>query len=160
PSTTTAIQTLPAVRLERGQLTISQENRPDVIIHGIDAEVQDHGDQVVLEGTGADPYWGNWSLEGTFDRSRACMLTLHTPWVHITQAMLDRLPFVSPKVWRQVQVEGDTPVEFTFRLDPAADKVHYRVALAPKATRVHVASIHLDADQAQGQLAIEDAVVQ
>src|SRR5262249_37231284 len=50
PSATTAVQTLPAVHLERGQLTLSQEGRPDMVIYGVDAEVQDHGDHVVLEG--------------------------------------------------------------------------------------------------------------
>ncbi len=160
PSTTTAVQTLPAVRLEQGQLTLRQEGRPDMVITGIDATARDQGDGLVLEGTLTDPYWGHWSIQGTFYRTGSSQLTLKTPQVHVRQEMLERLPFVAPKVWQHVQVEGDTPVEFTLRLDRAAEKVHYRVSLEPEATHVSITSIRLQADQARGRLVIEDKSVQ
>lgn len=153
-------QAFPAVHLERGQLTLQQEGHPDMVITGIAAALQDEGSQLVLQGTVADPYWGTWNLHGTLPRNGSAVLLLKTPLVHITQAMLDRLPFVAPKVWQHVQVEGATPVELTLRLDLAARKAHYRLVLEPEATRVHIAAIHLDADQAHGQLVIEDKVVQ
>jgi hypothetical protein len=160
PLSTTAGKTLPAMHLAHGQLTLRQEGRTDMVITGIDAAIHDDDGRLVLEGKIIDPYWGVWDLQGMLDRASGSSLALKTPHVHLTQAMLDRLPFVAPKVWQQVQIEGDTPVECTFRLDPAADKVHYRVTLAPKATRVHVTAIRLEADQARGNLVIENQIVQ
>src|SRR5207248_2249609 len=94
PSAAAEAPTLPVLHLERGQLTLRQEGRPDMVLHGIDAEVHDYGDHYVMEGTVTDPYWGQWNLQGTFARTHAGTFTLKTPHVHITQAMLDQLPFV------------------------------------------------------------------
>jgi hypothetical protein len=150
----------PAVHLERGQLTLHQEGYPDLVLTGIEADFQDDGTQLVLQGTVADPDWGTWSVHGTLPRSGSATLLLQNPGIHLTQTMLDRLPFVAPKVWQHVQVEGDTPVALTLRLDLAERKARYRLVLEPKATRVHIPAIHLHAEQAHGQLVIEDKVVQ
>src|SRR5204863_5730561 len=66
---------------------------------------------------------------------------------------------VSPTVWAQFQAEGDSPVELTLSYDPQGPAVHYRVALDPEHTRLHVTAIDLPADQASGKVVIEDGVV-
>ncbi len=144
----------PAVRVERGRLTLRQEGRPDTVIGGITADFRPDGERLVLEGTVADPYWGDWTAVGDVTPARRQgSLTLNRPEGRVTQEMLDRLPFVPEATWQAVRAEGDTPVELSLRF---AEEVHYRVALRPRNTRVRVTAIDLDADRAEGEVVIDD----
>jgi hypothetical protein len=151
---------LPLIVLEDGQVTIQQEGHPDLVVHGIQATLSPDNELLVLAGTVADGYWGRWTLEGSLDPVTAAGSgTLRTTQIHLTEPMLRDLPFVSPNVWTQFQAEGDSPVELTLRYDPAGPALHYRVALEPEHTRLHVTAIDLHADQASGKVLIEDGVV-
>ena len=151
---------LPAVHLRDGRLVLHQEGRPaDMVVNGVDADLSGDGPLVTLEGTVADPLWSGWTVNGTLDReTRALSATLETDQIHVRQALLDRLPFVPPGVWRQVQVEGDTPVALTLRTDPSP-AVHYQVAMALKAAQVRVAAIDLSVDEARGRVVVANGVV-
>jgi hypothetical protein len=72
---------------------------------------------------------------------------------------LRSIPFVSPKVWDQVQVEAQTPVQFRLRFDPAADSWKYRVAMRPEHASVYVKAISLQSDQVEGSVIVEDGLV-
>jgi hypothetical protein len=152
--------TLPDVHLHHSRLTIDQEGRPPFAVEGIDAEVHSRDGKLVVTGSAHDPRWGDWDLNGSVDPAGGPSSgTLKTAGVHVTQQMLEDLPFVGRSVWENVQAEGDTRAELTLSYDPAGPKVHYRVTLEPTNTRVHVTSIDLPADRAQGRVIIEDAVV-
>jgi hypothetical protein len=86
-------------------------------------------------------------------------MTLTNAGLHVTQAMLRRVPFVSEKVWQHVTLEGDTPVELRLTLPPPPTQVSYRVTLSPKNTVVFVPSIDLAAINAQGDVVVEDKLV-
>ncbi len=73
--------------------------------------------------------------------------------------MLRDLPFVPESVWREVQVNGDTPGTITLTFDPARPPLHYRIELEPRHTHVHVRAIDLDIDDISGRLVIDDTVV-
>jgi hypothetical protein len=152
--------TLPEVHLHHSRLTIEQEGRPPFAVEGIDAEVRSRDGKLAVTGAVHDPRWGSWDLDGSVDPAGGPSSgTLKTAGTHVNQKMLEDLPFVGASVWENVQAEGDTPAEFTLSYDPANQKVHYRVALDPKNTQVHVTSIDLSAERAQGKVIIEDAVV-
>ncbi len=73
------------------------------------------------------------------------------------------LPFVSPKVWKHVELEGVTPVDFTLKVARSLSgksDVSYRVELDPEETTVHVTSINLHADRASGKVIVEDKQVE
>jgi len=161
PARAAAGTELPEIRLHKSVLLLCQQGRPEMTLHDVDATLRPSASGALrLEGTLADRYWGNWSFAGTLGPgTHAVALDLKTPRLHITQAMLDALPFVSPGVWEQVQFEGDSPVDLSFRVDPGGDGVHYRVALEPEATKVHVKSIDLHADETRGKVVIEDKLV-
>jgi hypothetical protein len=151
---------IPTVHLQGGQIVLRQEGRPELALQGLDGQLESDGDRLVLHGTATDSTWGTWSLEGASEHSSGrSTATLRTAGIHITQAMLDRLPFVPEKVWKQVQCEGDTPVEVHVDFDSSADQVHYRVSLEPTGTSVVVTSIDLHAEQAQGKVVIDDNIV-
>src|SRR5262249_28837570 len=69
------------------------------------------------------------------------------------------LPYVPPDVWEQVQATGRTSADVRVRLWGTKPNVHYRVTLAPRDTRIHVAAIDLDADRTSGQVVVEDGPV-
>jgi len=151
---------LPAIHLEHSRLTLSQEGRPDLVLHDLTADIRSEGPRLSLTGTVAEALGAEWQVNGNLDRSNgAGSLTLATRIAHVTPEVLRGLPFVPESVWQQVQAEGDTPVELTLRLDPAGDTVHYRVALHPEAARIQIAAIDLDTQQTRGKVVIEDDVV-
>lgn len=153
---------LPEIRLEGSRITLSQEGRPDLVIHGVNATLHKGSEQETLEGTVADPKWGDWTLSGTLDPTRrGGSITLKTEHIHLTQPMLDSLPFVSPVVWKAVRIEkGDTPVEFTLGSRADEENFHYEITLNPQSTTVEVTSIDLKAEQARGRVVIKDGLVE
>jgi hypothetical protein len=152
---------LPDIHLRQGRLTLLQEGRSPFVVGGVDAEIRSEEGRLVVTGTVQDERWGNWDVTGSMDpASGASTGTLKSAGpVHVTQPMLEDLPFVGANVWENVQAEGDTPVVFTLRYEPAKRALHYRVELEAENTHVHVTSIDLTAEQARGKVVIEDRVV-
>jgi hypothetical protein len=152
--------TLPAIHLQNGRLALQQEGRPEFSVEGVIGDLHSEGERLRLTATVTDPTWGNWTLEGAFDRQKETgTATLHGDRRHVTQAMLDQLPFLSPAIWREVQLEGDTPVQLTARFGPTVKDLHYRVELQPENVTAHISAIELTTTDARGQVAIEDEVV-
>lgn len=154
---------LPRLHIEQGELTLDQEGQRPMVLHGINADiVPDDKGGMKLIGTITDPFWGHWTATGDFDTTGGSGgVTLNTPGVAVTMEMLQSIAFVPPKVWRQVQIEGTTPARVQLRLQTGSEKprVHYRVEIAPRDARVHVASIELDARQTSGKAVVEDELV-
>jgi hypothetical protein len=152
---------LPLIHLHDSRLTLRQEGRPEFVLQGIDADVSGRGDRLVLDGTVDDPTWRGWTVAGEADEAtREVSFTLKSrKLVHVTPALLRRVPFVPAWVWRELWVGGDTSGEITFRSDARAGRVHYRVRLAPRRARVFVRAIQLGAAGARGNVVVEDGVV-
>jgi hypothetical protein len=154
-------EAFPKVHVQQGQLTIDQAGRTPMIVTGFTGDVTAQGNQLTLTGTVDDPYWQRWAVTATADRDTgAVVLRLTTPRARVTQEALERLPFVHPAVWQNVQADGVTPVDFTLRFNTNARGVKYRVEAEPVDTRVTVPVISLDADQASGRVVVEDALVE
>ncbi|HLN26473.1 MAG TPA: hypothetical protein VK395_01870 [Gemmataceae bacterium] len=150
----------PSLSFKSARVRLLQEGHPDFEIAEIGGQLHAEGDRLVLTGTATDPAWGDWAVTGSMDPiTETTTMRMTAARVHLTQAMLSSLPFVPAKVWRQVQCEGDTPVELVVGSDLLAKKRHYRVNLEPESTKVHISSINLYADRAHGKVAIEDGVV-
>jgi hypothetical protein len=165
PTAKTPVGKLPAVRIEGGHFRLEQEGRPPMTAAGLNADVTGEGPAVHLRGTIDDPYWGKWDVTASLDRqTKVVTLRLDSGPTHVTMEKLRSLPFVSKKVWDEVEIEGDTPVRFTETFRPAETPggkpdVHYRIELEPRNTKVYIPSIRLHAEQASGKVVIEDKVV-
>jgi hypothetical protein len=160
PRPTEKNRPLPNLHLSDGTLVLRQTGRPDLIVHGIDAHLEQEDGTFVVRALTNDPHWGAWTATGTIDPATGAGETrLQNPRADLTMAKLRTLPFVSSNVWEEVQAEGTTPVDFTFRFDPAAGSWKYRIVLHPESTWVHVRAIDLRADQVQGEVIIEDGMV-
>lgn len=156
---------LPNLRFEHSQITIQKEGAADLVIPDIKATLQSQGDQIVLAGHADNAHqssWGPWNLQGVFGRqTKETSFTLRSDGaIHVTQAMLNELPFVQASVWQAVQVDGNTPISATIHYDGARQAVHYRIELEPRGTEVHVPCIDLDATGASGKVVVEDGLVE
>ena len=88
---------MPHVRIDNGKLTLNQDGRPPMVIQGIKADLTSDGGDLKAAGAVADPFWGDWSLDGSFkDESGAVDLTLAAKEVEVDAARLKGLPFVAP----------------------------------------------------------------
>lgn len=146
-----------------GTVTLKQQGRPDLVVGGVTADLSPDGNDLLLVSDFDDPRWGKGHLTGDYDGATGVVEgTLKTGEVHLTADELAALPFVPAETWRQVRCEGDTTAEIRLRIrtrGTAPGAVRYRVALAPRRTKVHVTAIGLTADDALGRVTIEDDVV-
>jgi hypothetical protein len=129
-------------------------------LEGIAADVWEEGERLVLEGTIGSTDGSGWAVSGELDRAtEAGTLVLRADEVNLTREKLHRLPFISPEVWKQVQIEGKSPVVLTLRSDRRAGAVRYRAVLGPSAVVVDVPAVNLRVVEAHGQLTVEDGLV-
>jgi hypothetical protein len=152
---------VPAIRVEHSQITLDKEGEQPLVVNDFKGSLRPEEDRLEISGEGNSPRWGKLVLNGTVDaRTDAADVRLKTAGtVHVTQAMLDALPFIPASVWKDVQAEGDTPVQLKVTYDPEANKYHYRVDMEPKHTRVVVPAAALHGSDASGKITVEDNVV-
>jgi hypothetical protein len=116
----------PNVRLRGGRLTLRQDGRPALVVHGIDLAMTSAANDN-LSGHVDDPVFGKLAVTGHAGDALELMLRGTTP--AITPAMLRDLPFVPRAVWKQIEAEGtDVPLELDFTFQKADPPVRYRVA--------------------------------
>ena len=151
---------IPSCSIVNSRIAIHQVGLPEFVLTGVNADISSNGELLALKGSIADKLWGDAAIEASFNQeTRDASFSLKMPRTHITQKMLASLPFVPAKTWDQVQLEGDTPVSLVVRIDPAIPGIHSRVELAPEDTSVHVNSIDLHAQHANGTVVIEDKII-
>jgi translocation and assembly module TamB len=151
----------PVIHVEGGKVTVRQEGRPDMVVSGVRADLRPDGGQVKITGTVSDSEWGEWSLDGSMDRGAGSLTaTLKTDRADVTQEKLLRIPVVPAAVWKEVEASGPTPVEFTFRHDPRAQRVnHYRVELHPDGAAITLPTLALETRDVRGGVIVEDELV-
>lgn len=151
---------LPTLHIHEGRITLDQQGREAFTLSGLEAKLQEKPEGYELDGTLADPQWGDWSVQGNYDRGQErLILRLTTPHTTVRQDMLRRLPFVSPNVWAAVEVNGTTGADITLRF-PVGARPSYRVDLDVESADLRIPSIELRAHGVSGRTLIEDGVVQ
>lgn len=152
---------LPIIQLDGGTLTLAQDGRAPMVVHGIQGTLTPSDNGLSIAGTVADNFWGAWTVGGSVESAAGTVeLLLDTPRADVTAAQLTALPFVSPDVWQEVVVEGATPVHLTLRLAPGvANSTRYRVEVQPTNAHVQVRAVDLDAREAGGTVVVEDKLV-
>jgi AsmA-like C-terminal region len=165
PRPTGPSQNWPRFQLKAGSITLSQEGRAlPLVLNGLTAQISVEAGTWALAGTLHDPFWGDWKIEGAFyqeDRRFTLHMLTDGTRVNVTQEHLERVPFMSLKVCQQLRnVEGNTSVDFTLNIVAGVPGADYRVELDPRDTRLHVASIDLDATETSGRVVIENRQVQ
>jgi hypothetical protein len=163
PHPTPTGQAWPRIRLENSQLSLEQEGlEGPFILRGLRAELTPTEGGLQIQGRFAVDDLGDWGLRGQIDpASGTATLDLECPsLIHLTQAHLQRVPFVSPTVWKQIQdIDGRSAVTLRLR-HRGGEQVKYRVEMRAEETKVQVASIHLETTGTRGRIIIEDGLVE
>ncbi len=160
PKPKTAAAATSAFKIEGGQVTLKQEGRPDLVVTDFTGELHPEGERLALTGTCQEARWGQWAALGSWDRASGdASLRLLTPQASFTQKQLETLPFVSPRVWNQVKIDGDAGVDLTVRWDAVAGRVRYRAALDVEKAKLHITSIDLKTTDTGGKVVVEDGLV-
>ena len=151
---------VPPIRLERARVTLRQEGRADLDFGGINAVLRTIGDALQLTGTADDPVLGAWTIAGALDAAAESSLTLKTAAIHLTPTLLERMPFIPPAAWEQIQADGVTPLTLTIRFDAVTERVFYEAVLTPEQLTARVKALDLPLEQAHGRIIVADGVVQ
>jgi hypothetical protein len=157
--------TLPRIKVEGGKLTLRQEGHDQpFVVNNVKAEATPETSTRVLNFSGSvnDSFWGDWSITGSCDLPNArVVLKLHADRAEATQEKLKRLPFVPEETWKNLRIdEGVTPVDCTFTVQAEEPRVHYRIELAPRDTRLSIPAVQLPVEKAGGKMVIEDNFIQ
>ena len=151
--------TLPAVFLEQGEIIFRKDGHPDLVAKNVNAQLAHENGQLVLTGTADNVQLGKLTIHGSLDNDgQKITVQLKTESkAHVTQSILDRMPFVPAECWREIQiVAGDTTAELTVRYERKAKYLQYRLDLAPESTKFAITGIHLLAHDGRGKVTVED----
>lgn len=155
-----SVAAVPRVRLVNGRLTLRQDGREPMVLHGINAVLEPAADGLQLKGTVSDPEWGEWQIDGGLTDARQVHLHLTTPRTHFTPSRLATLPFVPRVVWEQVRAEGEAAADVTLRFGADGKDAHYRMVLDVLAGTTTVTAVGLPAEKTTGRIVIDGARVE
>lgn len=161
PSMSSGEASVPEVVVDNATLTIEQEGRPAFILRNANLTLNQKDASYNVGGGAKDPEWGDWDLTATAasDLESATATIKTASAVRFTQPMLDRLPFISSAVWKQLQCDGETTGEITLKVNRTDNQFHLRVALEPTLERVYIPSVDLRTTATKGKVIVDDFVV-
>ena len=151
----------PEADLEQADVTFRKEGQQDLTIKNVNARIVRHAKILVLSGSADSIDLGKLTLTGSFDEdSRQAAVHLNSnSKIHVTQSILDRLPFVPARVWEEIQIDsGDT--KLTLHGDVNHKTFHYRVELGSENTSLFVPAFGLAAHRVSGAVIVDDQLVQ
>jgi hypothetical protein len=135
----------PDLHIDNGELTLDCEDRPPMLLHGIQATISGDAGGVRIEGSVHDPEWGEWTVQGRYDMaSHELALDLQTSSTEVTTEKIQAVPFLAGISWEGVYFDGRAPVRLSLRFPPAGTKdgssrVRYHVEVEPTDTNVLLA---------------------
>jgi hypothetical protein len=161
PTTSTApLDMLPAMTMTDSRLVLlgtrGRQMQIDNIVGTLRPGTQGHA----LEATGSNSCC-RWKADGAIDLAKKDVtITMHSDRdIEVTERLLRSLPFVAASVWKEVQVQGATPVAATLAFDWGQQRQSFRVRLQPKRAAVHVAAIDLTTTDLSGEVDIENGTI-
>ena len=123
PSDLSVLKELPDVVVEHSELVLRKAGQPELVAHHVSAHLS-RGDDgaVILSGTADNVELGKLLLSGSIDTAtHEAAVRLNTErTVHVTQPLLNRLPFIPRALWQEIRIDqGETPATLTVRYNLA-----------------------------------------
>jgi hypothetical protein len=150
----------PEVVLEQGEVALHKQGEPALTARDVNAKLtRDETGNIVLSGNGLSEALGKLLIDGSVTaKTGNAVVTLKTTGaVHFTQSVLNRVPFVPPVTWQELQVvEGESTAALTVHYDLHGADLHWKLALAPTRTTVRIPVLDLTAHDATAGLVVND----
>jgi hypothetical protein len=149
----------PEIEIENGEVIFRKEGQTDFVIKKLRIRLNNDGSTLVLSGEGDSADLGKLVLSGSLEKE-AGRATIHLETqttAHVTQTILNQVPFVPGSLWNEIQIaEADTTAKLTLRYDLNNNGLHYRLELVAQNAKVFVPSIDLQTHDAKGKVTIDD----
>ncbi len=163
-SSTSAPGSIPVVIADAATVTIAQEGRPPLVIHGMTARLGPDGDGVSLAARANDPEWGPFEatgrFDGSFDAGRIDLSSKAPAGVEVTAAKTASIPFVPEGVWANVTLKGKVDLRLTVRVDrKGSHPVQVRTEIGLRGTSLRSNTLDLTASRSTGRVVVEGALV-
>jgi len=153
---------LPEIVTKDGQITLAQDGRKPMIIHGVNARLAPAKDGSNLEIKTDDPTWGQVDVTGHFQPSfkNGTFQIRSSPGFVADPEKLEKIPFIPKEVWANLEPRG--PVDAKVRIDLAAESkkpVTVHTDLTLKGTTARLNSLQVTSTDTTGHVTIDDALV-
>jgi len=106
--TTTTPTTLPEADVEQAEVIFRKEGQPELAVKNVNLKLTPETGRWALTGGGDSPELGKISVAGSVEKeSNVAVVHLKNEVkARVTQAILDRVPFVPAGVWDEVRIES------------------------------------------------------
>ena len=104
---------VPTIDFDNSEITIRAEGSPDLVFRKIAGTLDKNANQITLGASAENGIWGKWIIAGLFHKQSANINLQFRSLssIHITQAILEQLPFVPETCWQEVRInQMDTPI--------------------------------------------------
>lgn len=155
---------VPVVIADGAEVSLSQEGRPAMVVHGVTARLGPDGDKVSLAVQSHDPEWGPFEALGRFDpgfnAGRIDLHSLAAGGIEVTPEKTAAIPFVPEGVWANVALQGKVGLRLTVEVDrKKTDPVAVRTEINLRGTTLRSKTLELTASRTTGRVVVEGALV-
>jgi hypothetical protein len=152
--------TLPDFDLTDGQVIFQGSGNRMLQIGNISAALKAAGPRLDVHAIGSNAE-ANWKADGTIDLAgkNIGIAVKSDRDIVVTPSLLNNLPFVPASVWREIQLDGRTPVSAALEYDWGREILRFPIHLEPRQTTLHVAAIDLTTTQTAGKVDIADGAI-
>jgi translocation and assembly module TamB len=153
---------LPDIVARNGVITLDQDGRKPMTIRGVDASLAPVADGGKLDVKTDDPTWGQVVVSGHFDPSfkHGDLQIKSSPGFVADPDKLERIPFIPPEVWANLEPRGPVDALVNIKLDADAAKpvvVHTEITLDGTDARLN--TLQVESTNTRGHIVIDDALV-
>ena len=153
---------IPAVEVNRAEITVAQDGRSPLKIARADAKLNTRAGREVVEATTDDPIWGHVRIAGQFDPSfKAGSVTIHSsPGFVVDPVQVKTIPFIPTDVWDNLAASG--PIDAEVKLTLGAKDgvpVHLLTKLKLKGAWLKLNPLQVESTDTTGDVTIDDTKV-
>ena len=153
---------LPEIVAKGGTITLGQDGRKPMTIHGVDGDLKPSASGSDLAIGSDDPTWGKVAARGHFNPSfKVGSFEINSSPGFVADAdKLERIPFIPTDVWSNVAPSGPVDAKVLIKFDADAKKpvsVHTDLALKGDSARLN--SLQVETTATTGRVVIDDALV-
>lgn len=156
-----AASNLSAIEIKRGRLRIEQEGRPPMVVSEIDGTLKNGPDGWTLTAKTQDPEWGHWRADGSIQPDFSVgSLTISGLNVQATDEKTACIPWVPPRAWELVRIDGPMDVRETITYQAKAEKpVRAATWVNLRGANATLPRLAIEVEGVRGQVDVADRVL-
>ena len=156
--------TMPVVIANGAKVSVQQEGRPAMVVHGVTARLgpDTDGSHLVLSVRSNDREWGPFEAIGSFDSGfKTGRIDMKSQGgIEVTPDKASAIPFVPARVWENVAPRGEVDVRLTVELgDFDGHSTRVKTEIGLRGTTVTSQTLGLTAEGSTGRVTVDGSLV-